>query len=162
MSGSEEFVCAQVGGVEEYRIADAVQSGRITKPIVAWCTGTCVRCFRSEVQFGHAGACANAERETAESKNSRMRSVGIHVPDSFDTFGELIRYLPMFPLFILLNSYKFSSILLNIYKFSSKSPIIVFKINGFVQKYLTSFLEMDSSDLQASFIRLHDISSQRH
>ena len=25
--------------------------------------------FTSEVQFGHAGACANAERETADSKN---------------------------------------------------------------------------------------------
>ena len=25
--------------------------------------------FTSEVQFGHAGACANAERETADAKN---------------------------------------------------------------------------------------------
>jgi len=30
--------------------------------------------FTSEVQFGHAGACANAERETADAKNKVGKS----------------------------------------------------------------------------------------
>ena len=30
--------------------------------------------FTSEVQFGHAGACANAERETADAKNQASHS----------------------------------------------------------------------------------------
>ena len=59
----------KVGGIEEYSICDAIKTGRLFKPIVAWCIGTCAKMFTSEVQFGHAGACANAERETADAKN---------------------------------------------------------------------------------------------
>ena len=47
--------------------------------------------FTSEVQFGHAGACANAERETADAKNKALLAAGAHVPDSFDTLGTIIR-----------------------------------------------------------------------
>lgn len=61
--------CPQVGGIEEYSLCDAIKSGRLFKPVVAWCIGTCAGMFTSEVQFGHAGACANAERETATAKN---------------------------------------------------------------------------------------------
>ena len=45
--------------------------------------------FSSEVQFGHAGACANAERETAVFKNNALRDAGAHVPPSFDELGEV-------------------------------------------------------------------------
>ncbi|KAG9121773.1 citrate synthase, partial [Ceratobasidium sp. 392] len=45
----------EVGGVEEYRVIEAVKSGKITKPIVAWAIGTCAKMFATEVQFGHAG-----------------------------------------------------------------------------------------------------------
>lgn len=31
----------EVGGVEEYEVCQALQNKRITKPIVAWCIGTC-------------------------------------------------------------------------------------------------------------------------
>lgn len=46
--------------------------------------------FTSEVQFGHAGSCANTERETATAKNEALKIAGAHVPSSFDTLGELI------------------------------------------------------------------------
>ena len=49
--------------------------------------------FTSEVQFGHAGACANAERETADAKNKALLAAGAHVPDSFDTLGTIIGYV---------------------------------------------------------------------
>lgn len=42
------------------------------------------------MQFGHAGASANARQETAAAKNAALRNVGAHVPDSFDDFGNLI------------------------------------------------------------------------
>ena len=45
----------EVGGVEEMEIGRAVNEGRITKPLVCWCVGTCARIFPYEVQFGHAG-----------------------------------------------------------------------------------------------------------
>ena len=80
----------QVGGIEEYALCDAIKSGRLFKPIIAWCIGTCAKMFTSEVQFGHAGACANAERETADAKNKALLAAGAHVPDSFDTLGTII------------------------------------------------------------------------
>ncbi|NPA55293.1 MAG: ATP citrate synthase [Epsilonproteobacteria bacterium] len=78
------ILLGEVGGVEEYKVIDAVKEGKITKPIIAWCIGTIAKHFSSGVQFGHAGASANAARETAEAKNAAMREAGIHVPDSFN------------------------------------------------------------------------------
>lgn len=81
----------EVGGVEEYDVCRAIQDGVLTKPLIAWCIGTCAGMFSSEVQFGHAGACANAERETALAKNKALAEAGAHVPKSFDDLGDLIR-----------------------------------------------------------------------
>merc|ERR1711988_66552 len=74
----------EVGGVDEYAIIKAVKDGRITKPMIAWCVGTCASCFTTEVQFGHAGAQARGDTETAAAKNAAMKGAGIHVPRSFD------------------------------------------------------------------------------
>jgi hypothetical protein len=46
--------------------------------------------FTSEVQFGHAGSCANSDRETAAAKNKALSEAGAHVPQSFDSLGEII------------------------------------------------------------------------
>jgi len=81
----------EVGGVEEYHIIEAVKSGQITKPLIAWCIGTCAKIFPYEVQFGHAGASAHGNAETAEAKNNAMKEAGIHVPASFDEFGATIQ-----------------------------------------------------------------------
>ena len=43
-------VLGEVGGAEEYDIIDAIKDGRLTKPIIAWCIGTCARMFTSEVR----------------------------------------------------------------------------------------------------------------
>jgi ATP-citrate lyase alpha-subunit len=78
------ILLGEVGGTEEYKVIEAVKSGRITKPIIAWCIGTIAKHYSSGVQFGHAGASANAERETAEAKNKAMAEAGIHVPETFN------------------------------------------------------------------------------
>ena len=31
----------EVGGVEEYDVCQAIKDGTLTKPLVAWCIGTC-------------------------------------------------------------------------------------------------------------------------
>lgn len=80
----------EIGGVEEYEVCAALQDGRINKPLVAWCIGTCATMFNSEVQFGHAGSSANSDRETANAKNKALAAAGAHVPESFDNLGELI------------------------------------------------------------------------
>jgi len=81
----------EVGGVEEYDICKAIQDKRITKPIVAWCMGTCAKIFPYEVQFGHAGASAHGASETAEAKNKAMAAAGAIVPNSFEEFGSTIQ-----------------------------------------------------------------------
>jgi succinyl-CoA synthetase alpha subunit len=37
-------------------VIEAIKNGTITKPVVAWAIGTCASMFKTEVQFGHAGA----------------------------------------------------------------------------------------------------------
>ncbi len=81
----------EVGGVEEYKVVEAVKNGKIKKPVVAWCIGTIAKHFSSGVQFGHAGASANAEVETAEAKNRAMREAGIYVPDTFNDLPAKIK-----------------------------------------------------------------------
>ncbi|XP_035389390.1 ATP-citrate synthase isoform X2 [Electrophorus electricus] len=84
-------VLGEIGGTEEYKICRGVQEGRITKPVVCWCIGTCATLFSSEVQFGHAGACAHQASETAVAKNQALRDAGVFVPNSFDELGDIIR-----------------------------------------------------------------------
>jgi len=84
------LLLGEVGGTDEYDIIEAVKSGKITKPLIAWCVGTCASCFATEVQFGHAGAQARGDLETAAAKNKAMKEAGIHVPDSFDKLPELV------------------------------------------------------------------------
>jgi ATP-citrate lyase alpha-subunit len=85
------LLLGEVGGIEEYKVIEAVKSGKIKKPIIAWCIGTIAKYYDSGVQFGHAGASANAERETAEAKNKAMAEAGIHVPESFNDLPATIK-----------------------------------------------------------------------
>lgn len=81
----------EVGGVEEYRVIEAVKKGIITKPIVAWAIGTCAKMFTTDVQFGHAGSMANSDLETASAKNAAMKAAGFLVPDTFEELPALLR-----------------------------------------------------------------------
>lgn len=81
----------EVGGVDEYEICEAVRSGRISKPLVAWCIGTCASIFPFEVQFGHAGALARGNMETAAAKNKALKEAGCIVPKNFFEFGDEIK-----------------------------------------------------------------------
>jgi len=84
------ILLGEVGGTEEYKVIEAIKNKTITKPIIAWCIGTIAKYYDSGVQFGHAGASANAESETAEYKNNAMRDAGIHVPNSFNELPAMI------------------------------------------------------------------------
>jgi len=85
------ILLGEVGGTEEYKVIEAVKNGQITKPIIAWCIGTIAKHYDSGVQFGHAGASANAESETAEYKNRAMAEAGIHVPATFNDLPAKIK-----------------------------------------------------------------------
>lgn len=81
----------EVGGTDEYRIVEALKEGKITKPLVIWVTGTCSKVLPGSVQFGHAGAKAQTDLETADAKNQALKEAGAVVPDSFDSYGDEIK-----------------------------------------------------------------------
>ena len=81
----------EVGGADEYEIVELLKKKKIKKPIVAWCIGTCSKVFPAEVQFGHAGARAGADRETADEKNKALKDAGAIVPNSFEDFDKKIK-----------------------------------------------------------------------
>lgn len=85
------ILLGEVGGTEEYKVIEAIKSGKIKKPIIAWCIGTIAKYYDSGVQFGHAGASANGEMETAEYKNKAMAEAGIYVPASFNDLPAKIK-----------------------------------------------------------------------
>jgi len=86
------LVClGEVGGSAEYEIAEALKTKKITKPLVIWVTGTCSKAFKTEVQFGHAGAKAGCEVETADAKNAALKAAGAIVPNSYDAYDRKIR-----------------------------------------------------------------------
>ena len=81
----------ELGGTAELEIAEAVSDGRITKPLVMWVTGTCAKMLPQGVQFGHAGAKADSDKETAQYKNQALRDAGVIVPESFDDYDAKIK-----------------------------------------------------------------------
>ncbi|MFX0086615.1 MAG: citrate/2-methylcitrate synthase [Candidatus Hodarchaeota archaeon] len=84
-------VClGEVGGTGEVDVADAVKDGRIKKPLIMWCIGTAAKLLPAGLQFGHAGAMASSDLETAEAKNKLLAEVGAIVPSSYDELGEKI------------------------------------------------------------------------
>jgi len=52
--------------------------------------GTSADYFTDDIQFGHAGATANTEYESAIFKNIYMKKSGINVPDSFEELSSMI------------------------------------------------------------------------
>ncbi|KAK6146234.1 hypothetical protein DH2020_020103 [Rehmannia glutinosa] len=84
-------VLGELGGRDEYSLVEALKQGKINKPVVAWVSGTCARLFKSEVQFGHAGAKSGGEMESAQAKNQALRDAGAVVPTSFEAFEGAIK-----------------------------------------------------------------------
>jgi succinyl-CoA synthetase alpha subunit len=70
----------EIGGSQEERVADLIQSGRFTKPLIAYIGG---KAAREGTRFSHAGAIIEGGRGTHEQKVQRLREAGAHVVDSF-------------------------------------------------------------------------------
>jgi succinyl-CoA synthetase alpha subunit len=75
----------EIGGSQEERVADLVESGEVTKPIIAFIGG---KAAKSGTRFSHAGAIVEGNRGTYEGKVKRLREVGATVVDAF---GDLPR-----------------------------------------------------------------------
>jgi ATP-citrate lyase alpha-subunit len=81
----------EIGGKDEYAIVNALKEGIITKPLVIWVAGTAAKILPSGLQFGHAGAMASSNMETAEAKNEALKDAGAIVPDSYENLDKSIK-----------------------------------------------------------------------
>ena len=71
----------EIGGSQEEQVADLIESGEFTKPLVAYIGG---KAAQSGTRFSHAGAIVEGDRGTHEGKVKRLREVGATVVDKFD------------------------------------------------------------------------------
>jgi succinyl-CoA synthetase alpha subunit len=69
----------EIGTTQEERVADLVESGRFTKPLVAYIGG---KAAKSGTRFSHAGAIVEGTRGSYETKVKRLREVGVHVVEA--------------------------------------------------------------------------------
>jgi succinyl-CoA synthetase alpha subunit len=70
----------EIGTSQEERVADLIEAGEFTKPLVAYIGG---KAAKSGTRFSHAGAIVEGGRGTYEGKVERLREVGATVVESF-------------------------------------------------------------------------------
>ena len=83
----------ELGGVDEYVIADLIAQGKITKKVIVYIAGTVAELFAQPPQFGHAKAMAANQNETARAKKAALREVGAQV---LDVFADLVPALLLY------------------------------------------------------------------
>jgi ATP citrate (pro-S)-lyase len=84
----------ELGGRDEYLLAELLESGHITKPVVTYIAGTVAELFETPPQFGHAKAIAKQIDESARAKADALEAAGARVGRTYAEFVELIRALP--------------------------------------------------------------------
>lgn len=69
----------EIGTTQEERVADLIERGKFTKPLIAFIGG---KAAKSGTRFSHAGAIVEGTRGSYDSKVKRLKEVGVHVVDS--------------------------------------------------------------------------------
>lgn len=85
----------ELGGTDEYDIADLINNGELTKPVVAYVAGTVADLFETPPQFGHAKAMAGSSRESASTKRELLQAAGVQVGSSFADFVTKLQALQL-------------------------------------------------------------------
>ncbi|MCZ6543922.1 MAG: CoA-binding protein [Planctomycetota bacterium] len=70
----------EIGGTQEERLAELIQTGRITKPVIAYIGGAAAT---EGTRFSHAGAIIEHGRGTHAAKVQALRDAGAAVVDDF-------------------------------------------------------------------------------
>jgi succinyl-CoA synthetase alpha subunit len=84
----------ELGGDDEYVLADLMTAGRLTKPVVTYIAGTVADLFETPPQFGHAKAMATRTDETARAKREALAAAGAQAATNYGEFVDLIAALP--------------------------------------------------------------------
>jgi succinyl-CoA synthetase alpha subunit len=71
----------EIGTSQEERVADLMEQGKFTKPLVAYIGG---KAAKSGTRFSHAGAIVEGGRGTYQGKVDRLKAAGATVVEHFD------------------------------------------------------------------------------
>jgi ATP citrate (pro-S)-lyase len=83
----------ELGGIDEYEIAELLKDKKITKELIVYIAGTVAELFETPPQFGHAKALAGSYDESATAKKNALREKGATVCDTFaDIAKSLVAY----------------------------------------------------------------------
>jgi succinyl-CoA synthetase alpha subunit len=66
----------EIGTTQEERVADLIEKGKFTKPLIAYVGG---KAAKSGTRFSHAGAIVEGSRGSYETKVKRLKEVGVHL-----------------------------------------------------------------------------------
>jgi len=78
----------EIGTSQEERVADLIERGEFTKPLIAFIGGAAAK---SGTRFSHAGAIIEGGRGTHEGKVDRLKEVGAYLVDDFNDIPEITR-----------------------------------------------------------------------
>ncbi len=84
----------ELGGQDEYDVADLLKTKQVTKPVIAYIAGVIGESFEQPVQFGHAKALAGSNDETASAKRKALAASGVTVAQSMTDFAKAIKEIP--------------------------------------------------------------------
>lgn len=82
----------ELGGTYENQVAEMLENGEFTKPLVAFITGKFTEDMPTQ-QYGHAGAIIRGEEEKPSYKEKVLRESGAHVVDVHHQIGNKLQEL---------------------------------------------------------------------
>jgi succinyl-CoA synthetase alpha subunit len=80
----------EIGTTQEERVADLIEQGKFTKPLIAYIGG---KAAKSGARFSHAGAIVEGTRGSYESKVKRLKEVGVHIVKAISDISKLANKL---------------------------------------------------------------------
>lgn len=84
-------IFGEVGGVYEEKLAQAMERGAITKPVIALIAGRFTEQLPQETILGHAGAIVNRGKGSASSKISALQKAGALVANTPEDIPQLVK-----------------------------------------------------------------------
>ena len=78
----------EIGGSQEEQVADLIESGKITKPVVAYIGG---KSAQSGTRYSHAGAIIEGGKGTWQGKIDRLNEVGVTIVDQFSDIPKIVQ-----------------------------------------------------------------------
>jgi succinyl-CoA synthetase alpha subunit len=83
-------IFGELGGTYENQIAEMLEEGRFSKPVVAFITGKFTEDMPTQ-QYGHAGAVIRGDEDKPSYKEKVLRESGAHVVDVHHEIGTKLR-----------------------------------------------------------------------